>query len=155
MCIYDGAIRNNVGDVDGMICHIDAVFFHCLSTDLINFVPLALTVGASITGLKPKMNVLPHIILKSQEIWLDMYVLFYLASQPRPIIKVRGDPKSKRIIQPYNVGKTQFLSKPIVKFAVHLSVIVFNEGIELGMSVILKGLGVEPGPRVLSFFKNG
>ena len=102
---YGSAIRNNVGDVDGMICDIDAAFFHCLSTDQYSqhqFCPTALTVGASITELKPKMNVLPHIILKSQEIWQDMYVLFYSASKPRPIIEVfvRGDPKSKRIIQP-------------------------------------------------------
>lgn len=30
---YGGAIRNNVGNIDGMIKDIKATFFHCLSTD--------------------------------------------------------------------------------------------------------------------------
>ena len=123
-----------------------------------NFAQLVKTVGADI--IEPWLKKKPPLatIQKYLGIWLSVRPVFVRLSDQDLLDRcslgaTQNQNESFNNIVWSLASKTQFLSKPTVTFAVNLSVIKFNEGMEKGLSVLLTKIGMEPGPRSIRFFK--
>lgn len=159
---YGGAIRNNVGDVDGMIRDINATFFHCVSNDTApqhQFCPTGEDSWCKYNKAIAKNETPPRIKAKIPRDLARYVRPIFVRLSSRDLLTRCSLGATQNQNESFNkvvwsrASKTLFLSKPTVSFAVNLSVITFNEGMEKGLPTLLKKLGIEPGPRSMTFFK--
>ena len=132
-----GAIRNNIGNVDGIIKNINATFFIvCLQMKS----STGETSWCKFQRAKAKNEVPPPRLSKRE--LLDRCTLGATQNQNESFNKTVWA----------RASKNQFLSKPIVILAVDLAVITLNEGMEIGLPKLLAELDIEEGPCLKAYF---
>ena len=140
-----------MGNVDGMVRDINATFFHCLSTDRYpqhQFCPKGKESLCKYNSALAKQETLPP---HKPKIPRD------LAKYVRPVFirlsnwdllewcslgATQNQNESFNNLVWSKASKTQFLSEPTVTFAVDLSIITFNGGMEYGLSRLMKDIGI-------------
>ena len=120
---YGGAIRNNIGNVDGMIKDINATFFHCMSTDeepMHEFCPTGETSWCKFQRAKAKNEVIPKHNPKIPRDLAKYIRPVFIRLSKRELLDRCTLGGTQNQNESFNktvwarASKTQFLSKPTV-----------------------------------------